>query len=303
MRDIPFIDAHMHLWNLKRLRYSWLMPPFSDDGPNGNVSAIAQDYLPEDYRSDLAGWSLAGAVHVQAGADAEHALAETEWIEALADEDGIPSAIVAFADLADPNLDEALARQAAFPRVRGIRHIANWHSDPDKTYSATNPLDNPAWRRGYGRLGRHGLSFDFQLYPSQMPAAATLAAAHPDIPVIVNHAGMPVDRDEAGLHAWREGMGALAAMDHVSVKLSGFGIVDRSWTIESIRPLVLETIEMFGTRRCLVASDAPTDKLFSSIGQVLDAYATILAEFSRDERRDMFGRSAARIYRLDPELV
>jgi len=32
-----------------------------------------------------------------------------------------------------------------------------------------------------------------------MAVAAELADAHPDIPLIVNHAGMPTDRDDSGL--------------------------------------------------------------------------------------------------------
>ncbi len=45
----PFIDAHVHLWDLKRIRYAWLTPPFSPDGPNGSVEAIAHTYLLDDY--------------------------------------------------------------------------------------------------------------------------------------------------------------------------------------------------------------------------------------------------------------
>lgn len=295
--DVAFIDAHMHLWDHRRLLYPWLLPPFGDGGPTGNVAAIAGNYLAEDYRRDLAGWNLAGAVHVQAGADAADALAETEWLHAVARDHGLPTALVAFADLASPDLDASLEAQAAFPLVRGIRHIANWHADPDKTYAAADPIDNSAWCEGFGRLAHHGLAFDFQLYPSQMAAAARLAARFDPVPVIINHAGMPVDRDAEGLAEWRRGMRLLAELDHVSVKLSGFGIVDHGWTVDSIRPLVLETIEIFGTDRCMVASDSPTDKLFAPIERVMSAFAEILAGFSPDERAALFAGTAGRIYR------
>src|SRR3546814_12305895 len=91
---------------------------------------------------------------------------------------------------------------------------------------------------------------------------------HPDVSVIVNHMGMPVASDPAGVDDWRQGMQALAANTHVVTKISGVGFIDRRWTVEQIRPLVLETIEIFGADRCLFASDFPTDKLFGSFDQI-----------------------------------
>ena len=94
MRDLPFIDAHVHLWNLERISYPWLTPPFSDDGPNGSVEPIARTYLLDDYFADAAGWNVVGMVHVDAGAAPAAALDETRWLQALAYERGMPQAIV-----------------------------------------------------------------------------------------------------------------------------------------------------------------------------------------------------------------
>src|SRR4051812_25036187 len=99
MREIPFVDAHIHLWDLSRIKYPWLAPPFSDEGPNGSVEPIAHNYLVDDYRKDASGWPVAGAVHIDSGADPAFALAETEWLEQVADAEGLPSGIVAFAPL------------------------------------------------------------------------------------------------------------------------------------------------------------------------------------------------------------
>jgi len=298
MTSIPFVDAHVHLWDLSRLRYPWLTPPFSGDGPNGSVEAIARPYLPADYRRDAAAWNLVGAVHVEAGAAPADALAETEWLEGLAKAEGLPSGIIAFAALDDPNVETLLAAHAAHPRVRGVRHIVNWHADPRRTYMPRDVTGDAAWRAGFGLLAKHGLSFDLQCYPGQMAGLATLIARHPDIPVILNHAGMPVDTDAAGLGVWRAGMTALAALPHVAVKLSGFGFIHRAWTREQIRPYVLDTIDLFGPDRCLFASDFPTDKLFGSFDRHMEAYNAIVADFPEDHRRALFGRNADRIYRL-----
>ena len=50
-------------------------------------------------------------------------------------------------------------------------------------------------------------------------------AAIADTQIIINHTGMPLDRDPEGLAAWRSGMRALAACPNVAVKISGLGMV------------------------------------------------------------------------------
>lgn len=294
-RDLPFIDAHVHLWDLARIAYPWLTPPFADDGPNGSVAAIARTYLLDDYLADAGGWDVRGIVHVDAGAAPEAALAETEWLQAMADARGMPNAIIAFAALDDPNVEALLAAHAAHPAVRGIRHIVNWHADPRRSYTPRDVTQDAEWARGFGLLARHGLSFDLQAYPGQFPALARLLARHPETPVILNHAGMAVPGAWA---EWRQGMRALAALPHVSVKLSGMGFTHRPWSIEQARPYVLEAIALFGTDRAMFASDFPTDKLFGTFADHLDAYAAITADFRDAERRALFAGNANRIYRL-----
>ncbi len=295
MEKLPFVDAHVHLWDLDRIRYPWLTPPFADDGPNGSVEAIAKTYLPGDYRADAGDWDVRGIVHVDAGAEPGAALDETRWLQAMADYDGLPTAIVAFADLSDPDLDTLLADHAVHPNVRGIRHIVNWHPDSRRTYTPRDMTQDDAWGRGYPRLAEHGLSFDLQAYPGQFPALAQLIERHPETPVMINHMGMCVPGEEG---EWREGLAALARLPHVAIKLSGIGFTHRPWTLEQARTLVLTAIDLFGADRSMVASDFPTDKLFGSFAATIGAYAAITADFSDAERRAMFAGNANRLYRL-----
>ncbi len=295
----PFIDAHVHLWDLKHIRYPWLRPPFPDDRPAGSTAAIASDYGLDDYLAESARWNVQGLVHVDAGALPDDALKETEWLEAIAAARGMPNAIVAFAALHDPDVEQLLARHAAHPHVRGIRHISGWHADPARSYADRNLLDDPAWARGYALLKKYGLSFDCQIYPGQFAQFADIAAAHPDIPVIINHLGMPVLSDSDGEAVWRAGLEKLASLPQTSIKLSGVGFIHRRWTVDNIRPFLLAAIDLFGPKRCLVASDFPTDRLFDSFDAHMTAYYQILSGFSDDEQRDLFARNTARIYRLE----
>jgi len=236
-----------------------------------------------------------GIVHVDAGADAADAIAETDWLQRMADARGMPNAIVAFAALDDPHVATLLAAHASRANVRGIRHIVNWHADPNRTYTPRDVTRDDAWAAGFALLGAHGLSFDLQAYAGQFPGVVPLIARHPETPVIINHMGMMIAGEEA---EWRSGMAALAALPNVSVKLSGIGFSDRRWTRTLARDQIRTAIDLFGTTRAMFASDFPTDKLFGSFAQHLDTYADIVADFSAEERHALFAGNANRIYRL-----
>ncbi|HEX5091811.1 MAG TPA: amidohydrolase family protein, partial [Burkholderiales bacterium] len=115
---------------------------------------------------------------------------------------------------------------------------------------------------------------------------------------VLNHAGFPWDRSEAGLDMWRRGMRALAASPHCYCKLSCLLLRDGPWEYESNRRVVLETIEMFGVERCMFASNFPVDGLRVSFGRMFDDYERMTRQLTAAERRALFHDNAARFYRL-----
>ena len=295
----PLIDPHHHLWDLERNRYPWLQERPLRLRVEGDVSPIAKSYLLEDYWADARNQNVVKSVHVEGGWDPSNPVGETAWLQRLADKHGFPHGIVAHAELDAPDVERVLEAHAGYRNVRGIRHAVNWHPDPVKTYvDRPDLIRTAAWRRGFGLLRQLGLSFDLQLYPAQMHDAAALAHAYPGVQIIINHAGMPVGRDERGLDLWRRGMRELAAARNVAVKISGLGVADWHWTVESIRPFVLETIEAFGVSRCMFASNFPVDKLWSDFDRLYAAFREIARPFSEAERRQLFHDNAARYYRL-----
>ena len=294
MTGLPFIDAHVHLWDLSRLGYAWLTPPFSDSGPNGNVSAIASTYLLSDYRQEAANWNVVGLVHIDAGAEPAQALDETDWLQGIADREGMPNGIVAYAALESPDAATALFDHSRRRNVRGIRQIVSWHRDARRTYTDRDLTQDEAWRASFALLRKYDLSFDLQAYPGQFAAMASLIERHPETPVILNHAGTGVDGDVE----WRKAMRLLAKLPNVSVKVSGLGFVYRPLDVAAVRARVLATIDIFGADRCMFASDFPTDRLFGGFDETLLNYAHAVADFSESERRALFARNANRIYRL-----
>jgi len=293
------IDPHHHLWDLGRNTYPWLQDRTLAPRLEGDIRPIAKDYLLEDYASDTRNQNVVKSVHVECGWDPSDPVGETAWLQSLADKHGYPHGIVARATLDAPDVEQVLEGHVRYQNIRGIRHAINWHPDPSKTYvNRPDLIRTKAWRGGFSLLQRFGLSFDLQLYPAQMADAAGLAHDYPDILIILDHAGMPVDRDEDGIRLWQRGMRELAAAPNVVVKISGLGTVDWNWTVKSIRPFVLETIEAFGVPRCMFASNFPVDKLYSDFDTLYAAFREITKHLSVDERQMLFHDNAARYYRL-----
>jgi predicted TIM-barrel fold metal-dependent hydrolase len=295
----PVIDAHHHLWDLQNNKYPWLQERPLKPRLEGDIEPIAKDYLLKDYLEDSRNQNVVKSVHVQTGWDPNDPVGETKWLQGVADRYGYPHGIVARASLDAPDIERVLEEHLRYKNVRGIRHMVNWHRDPAKTYvNRPDLITTSAWQSGFARLRRFGLSFDLQLYPTQMAAAAALAHANPDTQIILNHAGMPVDRDEEGIRIWRRGIRELASAPNVAVKISGLGTVDWKWTVASIRPFVLQVIDAFGASRCMFASNFPVDKLYSDFDTLYAAFRQITQSFNADEKRKLFHDNAARYYRL-----
>jgi predicted TIM-barrel fold metal-dependent hydrolase len=292
---LPICDPHIHLWDLATGLYPGLETPST--GFIGDNTAIARSYLLPEFLAEAGpAITVTSAVHVEA--IPTDPLAEVRHIQTMADTAPIPLGIVGNADLTRPDLGDLLDRMQESPMLHGIRQIINLHPDPALTYVSKDYLAEPAFHRGFAELAPRGLSFDLQLYPHQMPAAARLAKTHPDTMIILNHAGMWADRTAEGWKAWKSGLRALAACPNVRVKISGLGMLDRSFTTESLRPLVLEVVEAFGTGRAMFASNFPVDKLFSTYPTLWGCFDTITRSFSAPERDALFQTNARATYRI-----
>lgn len=298
-RSIPFIDTHHHLWELGRFRYDWLTDELRADGTYGPVvdnSVVLGDYrmIRHDWPMDrllkeFYGSNVVGSVHVEAAYAGPDPVEETAWLASVAGTHGYPTAIVAYLDVEADGAAALLDRHlAASDRVRGIRpraHPAGW--------------DTPAFAAAMVALAERDLTYELTV-PDLWAEGAAAAAAFPGTRMIVGHAGNPTRRDRAYFDTWRAGIDAVAAQPNVSCKISGFGMVDHHWTVDSITPWTLHCVEAFGPDRIMFGTNWPVDVLFSSYLRQVDAYRWIIARagFSRAEQEAMLFRNAVRIHRL-----
>jgi predicted TIM-barrel fold metal-dependent hydrolase len=296
---VPIIDAHQHFWDLAANYLPWLRDEPQIPFRYGDYSALKRDYLPEDYRRNLAGIALEGTVFVETEWDRRDPVGETRWVHRLADACGLPSVMVCHVSLDRDDAPEILAQQAAFPRVRGIRHKPRTAPAPDAVEkNARGSMGDPAWRRGYALLARHGLSFDLQTPWWHLPEAAELNACFPDIPIILNHTGLPRDRSAHELAGWRAAMKIFSAAPNVAVKISGLGETDHAWSLERNESVILDTIGIFGEDRCMFASNFPVDGLTGSLATIYSGFARATEKFGLTAQAKLFAGNARRIYRL-----
>jgi predicted TIM-barrel fold metal-dependent hydrolase len=125
-----------------------------------------------------------------------------------------------------------------------------------------------------------------------------LAADFPRTTIIINHTGLPADRSEDGLAAWRRALEAVAAQPNVAIKISGLGRRGLPWTIEANAPIIKDAISIFGIDRAMFASNYPVDRLAGSFSTIYRGFFASVLDRSPGDKRNLFHDNAARIYRL-----
>jgi predicted TIM-barrel fold metal-dependent hydrolase len=290
MARIPFVDTHVHFYDLRRkdLVYSWLQPDFVHPqlGDINAIKTLVYDAKAFDAESRFA--NVSNVVHVQAALGASDPVAETIWLEEMAQRLGSPNALIAHTNLSDPSAQETLERHvAASSRVRGIRD-----------FGEGDYLLSPEWQRGYSLLEQFDLLCDLDCTWENMSKARDVARKFPNTVMVLEHAGYPSSRSDEYFQVWRGGLAELASAENTWCKISGLGMYDHRWTVESIRPWFMACLETFGVERCFLGTNWPVDRLFSSYDAVIDAYAQIVGDLTPAEQEALFFANATVVYDL-----
>ncbi len=315
---LAIVDAHHHLFDRPGWRY--LFDDLLEDlGCGHRVVATVYLQCGQHYRSE-------GPEHLRP-------VGETEFVDRVATSSATGehgparacAAIVGYADLTrGAAVDEVLeAHLSAAPeRFRGIRHGGATDADPAFARQGPRPpsglLREAAFRKGFARLGRYGLSFDAWLYHPQLPDLVDLARAFPATAIVLNHVGGLLgiggyaDRRDAVFAEWRTSIRQLAACPNVVVKLGGLGMRQCGFGFHEAprppsslqlatawRPYVETCIDAFGAGRCMFESNFPVDQLSCSYLVLWNAFKRIAAGCSEQEKAALFSDTASRVYRLD----
>jgi len=174
------------------------------------------------------------------------------------------------------------------------------------------------FREGIAVLPRLGLSFDAMVYHPQLGDVADLAGAFPNLPIVLNHCGVPMrigayqGRHDEVFARWSASLRRLATHENVSVKVGGLGMrytalgfserpdpPSSDVVAAQCRPYVETCIEAFGASRCMFESNFPVDKVSYSYQVFWNACKRLVSGATPSEKTGLFGGTARRVYRLD----
>ena len=283
-----FVDAHVHFYDMQHpeLFYAHWQPDVVHPSLGTLPRKLAErNWLAEDFIEISRSSNVTKAVHVQAAIGSDDPVKETEWLQEAADRTGFPQAIVAYADLRAPDVEATLERHCEYENMGGIRD-----------FSYGDYLVDPDFHRGYALLEKYDLVASIAAQWQDMEKLVALASKFPGISIVIDHAGAPEERTPEYFEKWKRGMQTAATAENIICKISGLGIADHDWTVESIRPYVLHCVEAFGVERCLFATNWPVDSLFSDYATIVSAYDEITADFTAGERASLFSRKTEALY-------
>ena len=335
--DLPIIDPHHHLWDLRPLLGMFPEPrhPFLD-----TVARSAHYTFDQLLADTQSGHRILGTIFMECGAfydpsrgEALKVVGEVEYVNGVAAQgaSGLYGAfrpcagIVGHADLmlgdgAKPVLEALIA--AGNGRFRGIRHSGAWDADPNvlgPPFHAPEGLyRNASFREGFALLRELDLSFDAWLLEPQLRDVIDLARAFPDQPIVLDHCGTPLGigpyagKLDENFERWRGAIRELAQCENVVVKLGGlampFCMMPDHGPTESVpserladmwRPYVETCIEAFGPQRAMFESNYPVDKWAGSYVTLWNALKRLASGASAEEKHALFAGTAARVYRVE----
>jgi len=296
---LPIVDTHQHLWDLSKVRLSWLK----------SAGHLNRSYVTADYLEATRGLNVVKAVYMEVAVDDDCLVDEAEYVIELCRRGDAPTvAAVIGGRPASEGFRDYITRFKDSPYVKGVRHILPGAAP--ELWSEKSFLD------GIRLLGELGMRFDLCMPPARLPDAMRVVDACRGTRFVLDHCGnadpaafmSPARREAAGVDRppqhdpdqWRRDLARLAERDRVVCKISG--IVARApnetWIADDLAPIVHHCLGAFGPDRVIFASDWPVCTRVASLRAWVGALEQIVADRPESEQRKLFHDNAVRFYEL-----
>jgi L-fuconolactonase len=291
MPNFSLIDAHLHVWDQTRLKYS---------GFQGNP-LFDRPYHVEDYRRDCGALDVEAMVFLECYADfwegGGQYIEEIQFVEDEQRRDPRIRGIVPMAPLEWGLRVEPMLRRMRdeHPSVRGIRRIMEFDADPRALTLSDEFIE------GVNLLERFGWSFDINPNYTQMDIIREFVPrVSQGVPMILDHCGKPGIAAGA-IDQYRDDVEDLARHPNLWIKLSDLPpYAGPSWTPATLRPYIEATLDAFGPERTIYAGDYPILLQSTTLTQWVEILDEAFADFglSETETRKIYRDNANAFYRL-----
>jgi L-fuconolactonase len=273
------IDSHHHFWKYSVEEYPWI---------GEAMAKLRRDFLPEHLKAEIGAAKIDGVVSVQA----RQTVGETEWLLSLAEKNDFIKGVVGWVPLADARVPEAVAKFAARPKLRAVRHVVQ--DEPDDRFILRDDFN-----RGVSVLKDFGLVYDILIFERHLPAAIEFVDRHPGQIFVLDHIAKPRIKENA-IEPWRRNIKELARRGNVYCKVSGMATEAdwKTWTEEQLRPYFDAVLDAFGPKRLMFGTDWPVCLAATTYARWAEVVRRFAGALSADEQAWFFGKTAIEAYRL-----
>ena len=201
--------------------------------------------------------------------------------------------VVGWVDLCDPRLEQHLEQWRDAPGLKGFRHQIQDEPTP------ASFMADARFSRGLQHLQQQGYVYEVLIRCADLDAATALCQRHDRHHLVLDNLGKPDIAN--GPVGWAEHLAPLAALPHVSCKLSGLlteaGPEQRN--ARALRPYIELALELFGAERLMFGSDWPVCLLAGEYQGTCQLLQQTLGPLSPDEQQAIWGGTAQRVYHLE----
>jgi predicted TIM-barrel fold metal-dependent hydrolase len=287
------VDCNVHLWDQRENPVFWLSDRTLVRKLIGNYDALPDTYTLADYRRETFGYNVCGIVWSDAGA--ADPVAAVSWVHRQDPAHHLVTGVVTLGDPTSEQFPDLVDHWRQMPLVRSVRIRLVEDLTPNGSVKGS-AVDNPRVMRNLALLARHDLSVTIEAPSHQLELVTMIARDLPDLRILVDHFGWPMNLDEDGFRQHIQRLKKLATAPQVATRIDAIGTVFGNWTIAEVQPWLAAVVDTFGPDRCMLGSDLPIEGLRSGFASLYDAYNEIFAHHSTAEREMLFHTTAQHWY-------
>ncbi|MBS4197400.1 amidohydrolase family protein [Lederbergia citri] len=274
------IDAHQHYWKLENQHTDW---------PTSDLTAIYQNFLPENLAAHLKQHHIEKTIVVQASPH----LKENEFLLELAEHHDSIGGVVGWIDMASEQFNEDFTRLKKHPKFVGIRPMLQ-------------SLEDNRWilradvKKNIHILIENDFPIDLLIYPRHLPVILELLDEFPTLRAVIDHCAKPNIKEQQW-EKWSDEIKKVSEFESVMCKISGLvtEASHQSWELKDFKPYIQHVFNCFGSNRIMFGSDWPVCLLAASYDEVIQLVnENLVKEMSIKDGDLFFGGNAKQFYKI-----